>query len=84
MFQLVVLLLATALPWAVGYWTANYWAALLPAAAAAAAALNYAAAPDVHRDEVDVWPAILLVCSALAVIICLAGAGVRRRSQKHS
>jgi len=81
---LLLLLLFVAVPWPLGFGTARYRAALLPAVASIAAVVSFAAdpPPGEHPDEVDVWAGLWVVFSALAVVVSLAGAAVRRRARR--
>jgi hypothetical protein len=48
----------------------------------AAAVLNLALSePSDVPEEVDVWPGVLTVLFALAVLICLAGVRMRRKNR---
>jgi hypothetical protein len=82
-FELVPLVLFIAAPWALGYMSASYWAALLPAASLIAAVANYASDPPEGTDEVDVLPGLWIALSAIAVVICLIAAAVRRRTRRR-
>jgi hypothetical protein len=82
--ELLTLLLFIGVPWAVGYGTASYRAALLPAASLVAALVRYAADPPAGADEVDVLPGLWVVFSAVAVLVCLGGATLRRRSRQRA
>jgi hypothetical protein len=86
MLELVLLLLFVGVPWAMGYGTARYWATLLPAAMLVVAVLSYAAdpPPGEYPDEVDAWAGLWIVFSAFAVVVCLAGAAMRRRSRRRA
>jgi hypothetical protein len=82
MFEMVLILLLTAVPWGVGYVSGSYWAALIPGVLLCAAALELARRGASGTDEVDVWPGVLTILCAVAVLLCLAGAcfgRVRRR-----
>jgi hypothetical protein len=86
MLELVLLVLFVGVPWVLGYGTARYWAALVPAGALLVAVLSFAAAPapGEYPDEVDAWAGLWIVFSGLAVVVCLAGAAVRRRSRRRT
>ena len=81
-----MLLLFVGGPWALGYGTARYWWALVPAVVLVFAVLSFAAdpPPGEYPDEVDVQAGLFIVFSAVAVVVCLAGAAVRRRSRRRA
>jgi hypothetical protein len=83
-FELVALIVFVAVPWALGYGLASYWAALLPAACLAGAVISYAVDPPAGTDEVDVLPGLWIVFSAVAVLACVGGAALRRRSRHRA
>ena len=79
MLEVVIFCVVGLVPWVLGYASGRYWAALLPGAILGAAILNLARSePSQVSDEVDVWPGVLTVLFAIAVLVCLAGAKMRR------
>jgi hypothetical protein len=82
MFELIALTLFVAVPWSLGYLTGTYWVSTLPLVSLVLAVALYAADPPDHTDEVDVLPGLFAAASAIAVVTCLGGAAIRRRSRR--
>ena len=82
MFELVALLLFVAAPFVLGWATGSYLSVLLPTASLIAAVVSYAVDPPPGTDEVDVLPGLWILGSAIAVIVCLGGAALTRRSRR--
>ena len=85
-FELILVLLFTVLPFGLGILTRSYWSTLVWLALfvfAVAQLLDY----EPRNDEVDVFPWIFMVGSGLAVLVCPAGAAIgqwRRRVAERS
>jgi hypothetical protein len=84
MLGLLVLVVVVLLPWLIGYAAGNYWAALVPGVGLIVALANYLGSTPAHADEVDVQPFLWIAFSALAVLVCLGGAALRRRTSRHA
>ena len=80
--ELVALIAFVAVPSALGYVLGRDWASLLPTAVLIAVVVEYARNPPTGNDEVDVLPALWIVLSAFAAVICIAAVWARRRRDR--
>jgi hypothetical protein len=79
---LAVVVLFVVVPCLLGYATGTPWIAVLPGMSLSAALATWAGTPRPYTDEVDVLPFIWVVASAVAVVMCLAGALARHASDR--
>jgi peptidoglycan/LPS O-acetylase OafA/YrhL len=83
MFDLIVLVVFVIVPWVIGFRSGRYWTAVIPGALCFAIVAMYVTnPPESTGDEIDVQPLVFLVSSVLGVLVCLAGAALRRRLSK--
>ena len=83
MVPLIAVAAFVVVPWVLGFRSGRYWTAVLPGAVCIAiVAMHTLSPPERTGDEVDVQAPAYLVFSIVGVVVCLAGAALRRRWSK--